>query len=213
MLDTLLLPASAMLVFVSAANYGFGYLNAEISHWRSFWKTLPVGLMAVFAVIFGGPVLLITALVLSAVGDFYLSRDEDKFTIGLVSFLTAHLLYIWLFWQMVDGSTLGWGQAVMLGYAIIFGGLLWPRTGEFRLAVLAYIIVITLMVSVALLLSVSFTMLIIGTFFFALSDSVLAMEMFVITNPKTKVALSKVVWTTYIAAQSLIVLGLGEYFI
>ncbi len=207
--EVLLFPAVAMLVFISASVYGFGFLNAEIGFWRSFWKTLPVGLMAVFVAAIGGPWLLAVALVLSAVGDYFLSRDQSRFTIGLVSFLVAHLLYIWLFWQMVGPVGLGWGQGAMLAYALIYGLFLWPRVGEYRIPVLAYIFVITIMVSVALYLPDGYLMVVLGSFSFALSDSLLALEMFVITNPKTKAALSKAVWVSYIAAQALIVVGLS----
>ncbi len=207
MTDSLFLPAAAMGVFTSAAIYGYGFLNGEISPWRSFWKTLPVAIMAVF-VITTGAWLLALALALSAIGDYFLSREEEKFTIGLVSFLTAHLLYIWLFWQMVLAVNFGWGQGAMLAYALIYGAFLWPRVGAYRLPVLAYIFVITIMVSTAFLLPAGYTLVRFGSLSFALSDSVLALEMFVITNPKTKIALSKLVWVSYIAAQGLLVLGL-----
>jgi uncharacterized membrane protein YhhN len=199
--------ATALVVCISAAIYGFGFLNAEISHWRSFWKTLPLATMALFAAAFGNwP--LATALVLSAIGDFFLSREDEKFTIGLVSFLAAHLLYIWLFWQLISAPALGRGQGAMLAYALVYGAFLWPRTGEFRLPVLAYIFVITIMVSTAFMLPSGFTPVVSGSLFFALSDSLLALEMFVITNPKTKITLSKIVWVSYILAQGLLVVGL-----
>lgn len=207
MTETLLLPAAAMAVFTSAAIYGYGFLNGEISVWRSFWKTLPVAIMALL-VITTGAWLLALALVLSAIGDFFLSREEDRFTIGLVSFLSAHLLYIWLFWQMIPAASFGLGQGAMLAYALIYGAYLWPRVGEYRLPVLAYIFVITIMVGTAFMLPVGYMLVLLGSLSFALSDSVLALEMFVITNQKSKIALSKVVWVSYITAQGLLVLGL-----
>ena len=207
MADTLLLPAAAMAVFTSASIYGFGFLNAEVSCWRSFWKTLPVAIMALF-VITTGAWLLALALTLSAIGDYFLSRDEEKFTIGLVSFLTAHLLYIWIFWQLSPHASFGWGQWAMLAYALIYGAYLWPRVGEYRLPVLAYIFVITVMVGTAFMLPTGFMIVLIGSLSFALSDSVLALNMFVITNQKAKIALSKIVWVSYISAQGLLVVGL-----
>lgn len=205
---TLLLPAAASLVSTSASIYGFGFLNAEISPWRSIWKTMPVASMAVFAAFLGVPSALVAALVLSAVGDYFLSRDERRFTIGLASFLSAHLIYIWIFWQLGGRFSPGWGHAAMVGYGLVFGAYLWPRAGAFRGPVIAYIFVITAMVGFALFLPAGWLMLVLGTFAFAFSDSVLALEMFVIKDPKTKAKLSKVVWVTYILAQSLIVLGI-----
>jgi len=209
MTESLALPAAAMAIFTSAAIYGFGFLNAEVSAWRSFWKTLPVAIMAIFVTASGGGWLLALALGLSAVGDYFLSREEEKFTIGLVSFLTAHLLYIWIFWQMISAPSFGWGQGGMVAYALIYGAYLWPRVGEYRIPVLAYIFVITIMVGTAFLLPTGYLIVVLGSLAFALSDSVLALEMFVITNQKTKIALSKLVWVSYIAAQGLLVLGLS----
>ncbi len=208
MIDSLALPAAAMAIFVSASIYGFGFLNAEVSTWRSFWKTLPVAIMALFVLASGGGWLLGLALILSAVGDYFLSREEDRFTLGLVSFLLAHLLYIWLFWQMISGAGFGWGQGLMLAYAVAYGAYLWPRAGEYRLPVLAYVLVITAMVSSAFWLPAGYLLVVLGSLSFALSDSVLALEMFVISNAKTKIWLSKIVWVSYIAAQGLLVLGL-----
>ena len=209
MTDSLAFPAAAIVVFTSAAIYGFGFLHAEIGHWRSFWKTVPVAIMALFVAFFGGW-LLTFALILSAVGDFFLSREDDKFTVGLISFLSAHLLYIWLFWQLIDSASFGWGQAAMLAYALVYGAYLWPLAGAFQIPVLAYIFVITIMVSVAFMLPSGFGFVVLGSLFFALSDSALALEMFVITNPRAKFTLSKTVWVTYIAAQGLLVVGLSE---
>ncbi|NOR61635.1 MAG: lysoplasmalogenase [Rhodobacteraceae bacterium] len=209
MIDSLALPAAAVVIFTSAAIYGFGVLNAEISHWRSFWKTLPVAIMALFVAVFGGW-LLALALALSAIGDYLLSRDEDKFTIGLVSFLSAHLIYIWLFQQLVETVSFGWGQAAMVVYALVYGSYLWPRAGDFRIPVLAYVFVITVMVASALMLPSGYLLVVFGSLSFAVSDSVLALEMFVITKKEVRVALSKVVWVSYIAAQGLLVIGLYE---
>ncbi len=209
MIDSLALPAAAAVIFTSAAIYGFGFLNAEISHWRSFWKTVPVTIMALFVVVFGGW-LLTFALMLSAIGDYFLSREESKFTIGLISFLSAHLIYIWLFQQMIDTLSFGWGQGAMLLYALVYGSYLWPRAGEFRIPVLAYIFVITVMVASALMLPVGYSLVVLGSLSFAVSDSALALEMFVITNAKTRLVLSKIVWVSYIAAQGLLVIGLHE---
>jgi len=208
MTDTLLLPAAAMVIFMSAAIYGFGFLHAEISHWRSFWKTIPVGLMAVSAGVFGAPWLLVLAITLGTIGDFFLSRDENRFTLGLVAFLLAHLAYIWVFWQHIDLANFGWGQAGMLAYAAGFGAYIWPRAGAHRLPVLAYIAVITVMVGTALMLPLTYMLVIVGSISFAYSDSLLALEMFVVKNPEHRRSLGKMVWVSYILAQGFIIMGL-----
>ncbi len=208
MTDSLALPAAAMTVFMAASIYGFGFLNAEISPWRSFWKVLPVVIMAAFVAHAGGGWLLVGALGLSAVGDYFLSRHDSKFTIGLVCFLVAHVLYIGLFWQLAERPSFGWGQGAMLGYALVYGAFLWPRVGVYRAPVLAYIFVITAMVGSAFWLPAGYALVVAGSLLFALSDSLLALEMFVVTNPSTKVALSKAVWVSYVAAQGALALAL-----
>jgi len=75
--------ANATLIFslVAAVIYA--------SHWdmpptlaRSAAKTLAVAMLAVLAAMQGGPLLLVVALALSAVGDAFLSRDGDKAFLG-----------------------------------------------------------------------------------------------------------------------------------
>lgn len=202
------LVAALALVVFSASLYGLRYLHAENSAWRSLWKTVPVGLMAVAASFFGLPPALALALAFSAAGDYFLSREDAQFPFGLGAFLIAHLLYIWLFWQIGLEAGLGWGHGAMLAYALVFGAFLWPRAGVFRLPVIAYIAVISAMVSAALLLPDGYTAVVFGSLCFAFSDSVLALEMFVIKAPRTRLALSRVVWVSYIVAQVLIIDGL-----
>ena len=203
-----LLAALAVIAF-SATLYGLRYLHAENSAWRSFWKTVPVGLMAVAVSFFGLSPALALALAFSAAGDYFLSRDDSQFPFGLGAFLIAHLLYIWLFWQVGADGGFVWGHGAMLGYGIIFAAFLWPRTGAFRMPVLAYICVISLMVSAALLLPAGYTPVLAGSLAFAFSDSILALEMFVVKAPQARLALSRVVWVSYIVAQALIVGGLS----
>ena len=115
--------ANATLVFslVAAVIYAFT-LNMPPSLARSAAKTLAVAMLAVLALMQGGPLLLVAALALSAVGDAFLSRDGEKaFLGGLASFLLAHILYVPLFLQSGGGSGLlgteSWRGAIALALA------------------------------------------------------------------------------------------------
>lgn len=197
---------SGFLVFTSAAIYGVRYLESGISVLRSFWKTIPVAVMSVCAIIFGGPILLTVALILCAVGDYFLSRDDNRFVTGLSAFLTGHIAYIILF-VSIGTFEWKWLMLAILFYSVSFGGYLWGVTGNYRWPVLAYIAVITVMAGVALNLPSANFLAVVGAFIFVLSDSVLAVRMFVLNNSPVKSILSWIVWVTYILGQSLIFIG------
>lgn len=98
----------------------------------------------------------------------------------------------------------------MLGIALysgVFGVYMWKATGKHRWPILAYIIVITAMAGVSLTLPSAQYLTVAGVFVFVFSDSVLAVRMFVVTDPRIKLVLSWTVWISYIAGQSLILTG------
>src|SRR5918994_1958522 len=129
--------ANATLLFSLAAAVVYGLiLNTRETLLRSAVKTLAVALLAALAAIQGGPLLLIAALALSALGDAFLSRDGDKaFLGGLASFLAAHLAYIALFWLAGAGLeplSQPWRGAlavVMAAFAATMLFMLWRRVG------------------------------------------------------------------------------------
>lgn len=198
---------TGLLVVSSATIYGVLYLEREIGALRSFWKTLPVGIMAASGMIVGGPVLLPIALLLCAIGDYFLSRDDDRFVAGLSAFLAGHIVYIILFASLTNEFEPHWLMLGIILFSGIFARYLWGVTGKYRWPVLAYIVVITAMAGVSLTLPPASSLAILGAFIFVLSDSVLAMRMFVLTNSRTKRAFSRVVWITYILGQTLIFIG------
>ena len=82
-------------------------------------------------------------------GDIFLALPQDKmFRLGLVSFLIGHIFYIIGFFTTAHiNMWTGWGTLIV----IIFSGwvYLWlkPHLGNMKIPVLAYIIVITIMLS------------------------------------------------------------------
>lgn len=199
-----------ILVLTSAAIYAFAYLEREISTQRSFWKTIPIGIMTVGALILDGPLLLAVALLLCAIGDYFLSLDDDWFVAGLSAFLTGHIAYILLFASIGGGLEWQWATLFILMYSGFFARYLWSVVGKYRWPVLAYIIVITVMAAVSLTLPPVNFLVVAGAFIFVVSDSVLAIRMFVARNMIAKRTMSWIVWITYILGQSLIFIGIIE---
>lgn len=194
---------------LSALIYALGFIHSEINLWRSFWKTLPVVLMAAIVWITGGSAILIIALVLCAVGDFFMSRHDGHFVSGLVAFLAGHVAFIILFWGLSDNIQFSPVLIIIALYAVLFGAYLWRKSGSYRVPVIAYIIVITGMAVISIYLPEKYFLTTIGAFIFVLSDSILAVRMFVVKKPTLRPPLSMMVWITYIAGQAMIVTGVS----
>lgn len=198
-------------LWASAVLYAARYILAEISLTRSVFKTLPVIAMAGISLSAGGPILLTIALVLCALGDYFMSLDDNWFVAGLSAFLAGHIVYIALFFGFIsfefDGlAVLSIGAALL--YSIIFATLLWRRTGKYRTAVMFYIAVITVMAIFGLLMPSELRLITFGALIFVVSDTVLAIRMFVLNadDPRRKI-LWHTVWWTYIVGQFAILIG------
>jgi|LGVF01.2.fsa_nt_gb uncharacterized membrane protein YhhN len=198
---------AGIMVITSATVYGFSYLSRETSGARSVWKTLPVVLMAGIAFTFAAPALLIIALLLCALGDYFMSRGGNRFIPGLLAFLVGHIAYIALFFTLSSGFYFRWPMLLIILYSGIFAAYMWNATGKHRWPVLAYIVVITAMAGASLRLPSPYYLTVLGAFIFVVSDSVLAIRMFVVSKPRVKLMLSGAVWIFYIAGQSLILTG------
>jgi uncharacterized membrane protein YhhN len=206
--------ATLILSVAAAVMYGI-IVNTRPTLARSAVKTLAVGLLAVLVVVENGPLLLFTALALSAAGDAFLSREGDRaFLAGLACFLAAHLVYIALF--MIAGGGAGpvlaetWriGVAVVIGIsALVMVGLLLRRVKPaMRLPILAYVAGIVAMGLAAL--STGSPFMIGGAILFMASDSLLAAERFLVSAISPWRSTMRVfVWALYYAAQLLITLG------
>ncbi|CAN7309375.1 lysoplasmalogenase [Mesorhizobium sp. LjRoot246] len=190
---------------------------------RSAAKTLAVTMLAVLAGLQGGPLLLVAALALSAVGDAFLSRDGEKaFLGGLASFLLAHVIYVALFLRSGGGLELlgaeSWRGAIALAmavFALVMLVALWRRVGpSLRVPIAVYVAAILAMGVSAL--TTGNVSVIGGALLFMASDGLLATEKFLVAaisphRPWMRFA----VWALYYAAQLAITLGfllnLGSY--
>ena len=155
-----------------------------------------------------GPLLLVAALALSALGDAFLSRDNDKaFLGGLASFLAAHLAYIALFFLAGAGGELLWQPwravmaVAMVAFATTMLAMLWRRVGpDLRLPVAAYAAAILGMGVSALTLDNVWV--IAGAVLFMASDGLLATAI----SPHRE-WMRYAVWALYYMAQLSITLG------
>ncbi len=202
-----------LLAALGAVYYRLHYLHAEIGITRSIAKTLPVALMALAALWTGAGWVLFVALALSALGDWFLSRDDRYFLPGLVAFLAGHLAYIGIFAQqtiMTSVPVLALQASAVL-YGLAFAAILWPRTGKLRPAVMLYILIISAMAFGSAWFLPEKPLVTFGAFLFVFSDSTLAIRVFIVgeTSPKSP-RLGIIVWWSYIAAQFALLLGLSD---
>lgn len=156
---------------------------------------------------------IIGALLLSTLGDILLIFDGKAFFIlGLLSFLLAHLLYILIFRSQTksikrDAFTIQSSVVVIMYYGC-FMCFLWPHLGAMRIPVLAYALVISVMLWMALQFLRSTSSykwhIVLGAFFFVVSDSLLSIQLFYSSFDFSHFY----VMLTYLFAQSFLVYGI-----
>ncbi len=188
---------------------------------RSFLKTASVALLALVALLQAGPLLLIVALALCAIGDALLSREtESTFMAGIGAFAAGHLAYILLFLthplseptRILDQPSIVW-PLLLLG--IVMATLLFPRAGELRVPVLAYIpIILGMGVTVLALPDVgALRWALPAALAFIASDLILATEKFLLPEDHAAQRLTPYfVWPLYWAAQAGFLLAFAAPF-
>jgi len=199
----------------AAAACALAYLficNRDESLFRSVLKTASVAILALVALVAGGPVLLVAALALCGLGDWLLSRPGDgSFMAGVGAFAAGHLAYIALFLThpLADLSLLAHTPRLRVMVALALLGLfmarlLGPRAGDLRGPVLAYIPIILGMGAAVLVLPLTGPLIWagVGAALFIGSDMMLATDKFVLgdRHPLRAVA-GYAVWSTYWLAQ------------
>ncbi|MDI9311462.1 MAG: lysoplasmalogenase [Limnohabitans sp.] len=159
--------------------------------------------------------LLLSALVFSWIGDVVLmfaDKGELYFIFGLVSFLVAHILFIFLFIKQKKvnpNSNILW-LGVLLVALYLFGMLnfLFPTLGDLKIPVTVYATTISVMLLMAIKgyfnwLKPNNVTILLGALFFVSSDSILAINKFHSEIPKS----GFLIMATYIIAQYLITKG------
>lgn len=165
----------------------------------------------------------VLAIAFSWAGDVLLmfqQKGELFFMLGLVSFLSAHVFYIFAYRQHQSGDdskTLKGLQKVRFGFPILFAGfgllsILYNHLGPLKIPVIVYAGVLTAMALVALFrfgktTTSSFSMVFAGAILFMMSDSLLAINKFLEPLPFEGFW----IMITYIGAQYFIVRGLLKH--
>lgn len=180
---------------------------------KTIVKTASVLGLAVAAFLIGGPVLLVVALALGALGDFCLSRTgQAAFLAGLIAFAAAHLAYIALLASVGGALQLTWPVLLLVVLAVAMGALLFRHAGALRWPVVVYVGIIAVMGVMALGLPAPLWLALAAALCFVLSDAVLGLEMFVLSADHAARRITPfVIWLFYWAAQFLFLVSLGPY--
>jgi len=177
---------------------------------RSAVKTASVALLALMVLVSGGPVLLVLALALCALGDWLLSREtEATFMAGVGAFAAGHLAYVALFLTHPASDT---GQlaaqwplvAGLAALGLVMASLLAPRAGDLKGPVLAYVPIILGMGLAALTLPQAGVLawVLPADAAFIASDMILATEKFLLPPGHPALRLTPyLVWPLYWGAQ------------
>lgn len=144
--------------------------------------------------------LFFTGLIFSFLGDLFLLFSWG-FIAGLGSFLTAHVLYIFAFRKWFKKHNL-WLVLLLMALVIGLISFLFPYLGNMKIPVIAYAVTIATMLYVAV--GTGYKWLIYGAFFFVLSDTILAFNLFY----QTTLIGQLLVMITYCLAQFLLVKGM-----
>ncbi|KAK1751788.1 YhhN-like protein [Echria macrotheca] len=222
-LETIILTLS----LATSLSYTLTHRHPPGSPLRIATKTASTTLLAIHAHLHpSSPSLLSYALSLSSLGDFLLALpDSDTtFTLGLSSFLAAHILYIRLFsssahsglqsalahvflsddntWKPATATVLG---LFMIGMVVVLMPRL-PR--DLRIPVLVYSVAIYGMSVTALGLGDDKSKVVVGALMFTASDAILAMDRFLVDGTSShKRWMGYAVWVLYYSGQVLITLG------
>ncbi|WP_296382581.1 lysoplasmalogenase [Winogradskyella sp.] len=157
--------------------------------------------------------LTLLALVFSLLGDvllMFVDKSEQFFTLGLVAFLTAHIMYVLLFLKHRNTKVSPFGFiALLLVYAASLFNFLKDGLGVMLIPVVVYMLVILSMATSAYLRKnkvniLSYGFVFLGALFFMVSDSILALNKFYQPIPWSNIS----IMVTYAVAQYLIVIGI-----
>ena len=161
---------------------------------------------------------LLAALLFSWIGDVILlfaDIAEIYFILGLVSFLTAHVIYCILFNNQIKTKAsknkvaFGIGSFAIALYLIGMLSLLLPSLGDLKVPVIVYASVISIMLLFAFKGFLVWEdpgnkYIFIGAIVFVISDSILAINKFYTPIERS----SFLIMLTYLVAQYLIVVGI-----
>ncbi|RNA62250.1 lysoplasmalogenase [Chryseobacterium nematophagum] len=200
-IHTKLLFVLLAIVFV----WDLAFIAMDYSVWRFFTKPLLLPIIGLLYYTYSKQGLFpmnrwfLSGLVLSFLGDVFLLFGWG-FMPGLGSFLLAHICYIVYFFKIKKNNVWGALPFVLL-YLSSFLYYIYPYLNEMRIPVIVYGITIATMLYFSI--TTRSLLLLIGAILFVVSDSVLAINMFV----QNTIGKELIVMITYVFAQLMLVLG------
>lgn len=208
----------AGLGLIAALGYQ-AMLGRPVGALRSAVKTGATLMLALASLAAGAPMLLVLALALGALGDFFLSREgQGAFLKGVASFALAHAVYVALFAGLPGGAglmALSWprlgGVVGLLALAASTPVWLLPHAGPLKAPVAGYVGIITAMGIAALHLAGDFSPAAIGAALFLGSDLILSVQLFRLRAGSLAYrAARQAVWPLYWGGQALIAFGVAR---
>ena len=199
-------------IIIMSAIYIF-YIPSDPVGFKIFMKLIPMALIILFAAMTSSLVtrnyksIVIAGLFVCMIADGVIYW----FMAGLITFFIGHLFYIFAFKSASRQPVPKWAAILLVLYGI--GMAFWIAGSQFivgesilGVAIIAYIIVILTMGWMAI--RTRMRLAIIGALLFMFSDSVLAIDRFVIDIPYR----DAFVMITYYAAQVFIAASIGSRF-
>lgn len=180
---------------------GLVAVAAALTDWWAVWqdridveqraKPATIAALIGFVLLRGGDVvvalLIAIALGFSVVGDLFLLPRLDRFIEGLAAFFAAHVVYLVAFLVVgADFERTVLAYAAVMGFAVLVGRYIVAAATledeRLGLAVVAYIMVLTAVVAVAV--GTNVLLIGVGAALFAASDGFLGWHRFVRTLPQ-----------------------------
>ncbi|MEJ7559430.1 MAG: lysoplasmalogenase [Pedobacter sp.] len=163
---------------------------------------------------------ILSGLVFALIGDLLLSgasSNEKYFSYVIFAFSLCHIFYIRAFYldflsaPELDKKLARWTTIIVAISSTVFFFYLRPYLGAMRVPVLAYILIISLLVLMAVFRNqrvnkLSFNLIVVGALCFVASDALLAYDKFIFSFGGSKI----LIMITYMTAQYLITLGAVE---
>ncbi len=173
-------PIAYIFFFLGVAGFFYGYETGNLLI-QTISKPIPLIVLIVSVNRKSSYNNLITiGLVLSLIGDVLLAKAVDQFLFGLVSFLTAHVVYIFAFLKKSKKPAL-LESIPFYAYGAILFFFLQSHLGDMRIPVLVYVIIITTMFWRSFVQRKSGKLAnwaFIGAMFFTISDTLIAIYRF-----------------------------------
>ncbi|NHZ87308.1 MAG: lysoplasmalogenase, partial [Planctomycetia bacterium] len=150
-------------------------------------------------------IFILSGLLFSLLGDLFLIYPEQHFKKGLLAFLAGHVCYIFAFTVSSGFHFTSWIFFPIVIVGVLYLRIILPYSGDMKIPMVVYIIVITIMGWMAIerlnsILTLGAILATSGAVSFMISDAVLALNKFKKSFNRAEL----IILTTYYTAQWLL---------